>query len=137
MPRPLGIALLSALWVLYAAIGLLRFIGVGIAPRSATGLLLERLDLPPVLVLIGVGLALLCALGLWTLRWWAWVATMLFTGLGLAGELVSYVAGQPHFPFLVLHTVMTFYLNQPEIRRRFAAAARGGPIGPSELVDKR
>jgi hypothetical protein len=75
------------------------------------------LDLESIVVTI---LGLVIAVGLWRLKHWAWLATMLWTGTVLAGALLLYVQGHPVYLVMVQHIVIVFYLNQSEVQTAFA-----------------
>ena len=54
--------------------------------------------------------------GLLAFRRWGWVLTMILVGLGLLGELIRVVIGQPDHLGLLLLVVSAFYLNQRSVR---------------------
>ena len=57
--------------------------------------------------------------GLWTLQRWAWTATMVWVGVGMAWALHSYVEDDPNYTTMVLSLGQVFYLNQREVQRAF------------------
>jgi hypothetical protein len=57
--------------------------------------------------------------GLWTLRRWAWTATMVWVGLNMAWSLHSYFEGDPPYATMAGSLVQVFYLNQREVQRAF------------------
>jgi hypothetical protein len=58
----------------------------------------------------------------------AWGLTMLIVGLGLAVNLVAYIAGDPNFLRMTIFVLMAFYLNARPVRDVFLGptAARPG-----------
>jgi hypothetical protein len=75
-------------------------------------------------------LGIASAVGLLRLYRWAWYAAMLFTGVGLAVQLLLHATGTANDLYLVTFVVEAFYLNQREVRRLFqtGAAAPAPPI---------
>jgi hypothetical protein len=59
------------------------------------------------------------AVGLWLLKRWAWMFTMLWTGVNLAGGLVAYYQGEPNYFGMVFNIMIVFYLNQREVQYVF------------------
>jgi hypothetical protein len=75
-----------------------------------------NLDLESSIVTI---LGLIITVGLWRLKYWAWVATMLWTGTVLASALLLYVQGHPMYLVMVQHIVIVFYLNESHVQNAF------------------
>jgi hypothetical protein len=69
-------------------------------------------------------IGLVIAVGLWRLKHWAWLATMLWTGTVLASALWLYVQGHPAYLVMIQHIVIVFYLNQSDVQNVFAK----GPV---------
>ena len=67
--------------------------------------------------------------GLWFLRRWAWVATMILVGIGLAFGIWGYFQGAPLYVNLLSNTLAVFYLNQREVQRAFER--RGSAEAPA------
>jgi hypothetical protein len=117
--RPFGVVALTLLLLLLAGL---------IALDAWRG----RLDLPvrlpaglsreTAIRALGYTVAALFALvagGMWRLRRYAWVATMLLVGLLMAVQLLRYARGGPRYPLMVLSVLIVFYLNQREVQGRF------------------
>jgi uncharacterized membrane protein (DUF2068 family) len=66
-----------------------------------------------------IGFLLLAVLGLWILKRWGWILTMILTGLGLGFSIWSYFQGSPHYISMVLYLVIVFYLNQRDVQYPF------------------
>jgi hypothetical protein len=124
--RPFVLNMVTALLVLKA---------VGHALVAAV-LLLGYLDSPPsylpgifgertgfslyiaTMILYGA-LYVAVAIGLWRLRRWAWVATMLVLGFDLATTIVNYFQGRANYPNMLLSVVCVFYLNDRDVQGLF------------------
>ena len=59
------------------------------------------------------------ALGLWWLKRWAWMFTMIWTGINLAGGLVAYYQGDPNYFGMIFNIMIVFYLNQRDVQYVF------------------
>lgn len=66
-----------------------------------------------------VTLISLLVVGLWFLKRWAWVATMILVGIGLAFGIWGYFQGAPTYISLLINSLAVFYLNQREVQRAF------------------
>jgi hypothetical protein len=65
-------------------------------------------------------LGLASSFGLWTLRRWAWVTTMLWAGFVLLASLLAYFRDEPVSYFTMAVTLLqVFYLNLTEVQRAF------------------
>jgi uncharacterized membrane protein (DUF2068 family) len=73
-------------------------------------------------------LGLLLAIGLWRLQRWAWVATMVWQGVGLAVALYFYFHGEHDYVWLAAGAATVLYLNQGDVQRVFAPHR---PLGPA------
>jgi uncharacterized membrane protein (DUF2068 family) len=120
--RPFGvtvIALLQALSGLIAG-GSYVLTASDVTAHRATDLAVQLGGL----AIAGVGL--LIAVGLWQLRRWAWIATMIWTGFNLATALLAYVNGQPEYGVMAVEVAVVFYLNQREVQRAFGQRGDAG-----------
>ena len=59
------------------------------------------------------------ALGLWFMRQWGWYGAMLWTGVGLAWQILLYVNGHENYLYMLVYVIEAFYLNQREVKRIF------------------
>ncbi len=128
--RPLGIVILALIHVLAATLGLLALAGVAaVQPGSGRAILFEALgDLTPVYAAISAA-GILIAIGLWRLDRWAWYAAMVFTGAGLAWQILLYLQGHQSYLYMLVYVVEAFYLNQREVKRAFQAeVVRAAPV---------
>lgn len=135
--RPAAVLILAAFWVLYAVIGILWLAGWEAPNRTAAVAVIRNLGLPDVAMVGVVALALLVAAGLVAMQRWAWVLTLVLTFLALVGELAWFVRGDAHYLGMAVHAAMAFYLNQPELRRRFRRRGTESPLsaqGPDAVA---
>ena len=75
-----------------------------------------------------IGSLLLAVLGLMILKRWAWILTMILTGLGLSYSIWSYFQGKPHYIPMVIYLVIVFYLNQREVQTAFSRPELDGGV---------
>ena len=64
-------------------------------------------------------LNIIFAIGLWMMLRWAWVATMLWTGVNLALGLWDYGQGDPNYVSMLINVLIVFYLNLREVQEAF------------------
>jgi hypothetical protein len=74
------------------------------------------------------GSLILSVLGLMILKRWAWILTMILTGLGLSYSIWSYFQENPHYIPMVIYLVIVFYLNQREVQSAFSQPELDGGI---------
>ena len=133
--RPVGVSLiaaltwfLGALWALagFSAIGF-SHLGARLLSTMAEGNFLQRFTaslgtaLGIVLLLLAV-FYLIVGFGLWNLKNWARILTIIFVALGFLLGLRSLI--EFHHTFRVIRTaidaVILIYLFMPEVRKQFA-----------------
>ncbi len=95
-----------------AAIGL----GVRGIPVDALPILADSSILTQALDIVLATATIIGVVGLLAFRRWGWVITMILVGIGLLGELIRVVIGQPDHLGLLLLVVSAFYLNQRSVR---------------------
>ena len=59
------------------------------------------------------------AVGLWSMRQWGWYGAMLWTGVGLAWQILLYLNGHQNYIYMLVYVIEAFYLNQREVKRIF------------------
>lgn len=107
--RPLGVTLLACLQALSAVAS-----GLSQNPiESGSDTIAQRL--------VFGAFGLLLAIGLWRLQRWAWVATMVWQGIGLAAALYLYFQGEHDYVWLAAGAGTVLYLNQGDVQRVFAS----------------
>jgi hypothetical protein len=122
--------LITVLWLVYAALAILFIIDPAYFPVSGIARLFEGVG-PRVTAHLGLALlAASSAIGLWFLRPWGWVASMLLAGVNLAVEIVLYFSGLPGHPYLAVAVVIAFYLNLGDVRGRFFPEPEGATVEP-------
>jgi hypothetical protein len=89
--------------------GLDRIVPAGQDPGQVAELLTIPLSL----------IVLVLVVGLYRLRRWAWVGTMLFVGLGLTVGILQYLRDQPLYGTMLLDVFIVFYLNQRNVQDVF------------------
>ena len=57
--------------------------------------------------------------GLWRLKRWTWVTTMIFVGIGLTLGIIQYLRDQPLYGTMLLDVFIVFYLNQRDVQDLF------------------
>ncbi|MFN2502449.1 MAG: hypothetical protein ABR530_10620 [Pyrinomonadaceae bacterium] len=139
--RPLGITILAGLNFIGAAFEAVLFILAVAAPETLRSLISalspqgagpdEILNLGPMLAVYFAVMAIVTGLigyGLWTLRNWARIITMIIAGLSLVGMVVSLVqvGGAINLTTIILGLVriglcvlILWYLWKPDIRDAF------------------
>jgi uncharacterized membrane protein (DUF2068 family) len=86
---------------------------------------LEGLE-PTAIRLVAAAALLVVAVGLWLLKRWAWIATMLATGAGLLHAIVMYWQGTPDYSVMLINVLIVFYLNQRAVQRIFERRGQDG-----------
>jgi hypothetical protein len=122
--RPLGVVVLAVLHLLIATLGVLAVTGIREAqPASGRAILLESLgDLAPVYAVLSAA-GVVIAVGLWRRARWGWYAAMLWTGVGLAWQILLYLNGHESYLYMSLYVIEAFYLNQRAVKRVFRSEA--------------
>ena len=69
-----------------------------------------------------VAIVSIAVVGLWFLKHWAWVLTMILVGLGLAFGIWQHFQGIPSYIVMLTNLVAVFYLNQRDVQRAFERA---------------
>jgi hypothetical protein len=116
--RPFGLYLIIALQLVVAILLVLALLG-----EKTIAIYLKLLVQNPIFFTwfgwVLIGFLLLAVLGLWILKRWGWILTMILTGLGLGFSIWSYFQGSPHYISMVLYLVIVFYLNQRDVQYPF------------------
>jgi hypothetical protein len=134
--RPFGVVVLALIHLIFAALGLAAVAGITQArPGTGTAVLLEALgdfnDLAAILAVI----MCLIAIGLWRLDRWAWYLAMIWTGLGLALQILLYLNGHGNYVYMAVYVIEAFYLNQREVKEVFRL--QPAPVAAVLLEDDR
>ena len=124
--RPVGVVILSALAIVTGIISLcgglgsifsfgLGFIGSLFGISEPAGLI------PGLYGLLWGGLALFFGYGLWNLRPWARMGTMILQGINLV-YAVAAIFTPPHVPWFsaILAVAILWYMTRPSIRAAFS-----------------
>jgi hypothetical protein len=120
--RPFGLYVVIALLLLNASGAFFDVLRVPIVGGAlATGL--ERAEVEA-LNYAAAAVLVVIAVGLWALQRWAWVATMLVVGFGLAYGLLLYWQGSPVYWRMGAYMLAVLYLNQGAVQQAFGAGRR-------------
>jgi hypothetical protein len=128
--RPFGVMVIAILQGL-GALGTLSVVDDVIMFANRLGVdLLDAADGLWLLPIPLVGFAI--SIGLWFLKRWAWLATMLWVGVGMAFGLYAYVIGEPQYLTMLINIATVFYLNQREVQAAFRSrpATTPAPAAP-------
>lgn len=114
--RPIGVVIVAFLLAMNGVLALISAFGVwGEDPITAAGMAVE--------IVLGVGMLAL-AYGVWALRSWAWLGTILVAGLSAAFSLFMLFASPGIFTVwlnLVLSSAVIIYLASPDVRGAFGS----------------
>jgi hypothetical protein len=127
--RPFGVMVIAVMQVIAAPTAGISAVLADVAPNISG--LFERYS-DAIGTAVGI-LGLIIAIGLWRLKRWAWVATMLWFGASMAGALLAYWSGEPLYPLMIVSVITVFYLNQRDVQVAFGAAA---PAKPREQYEE-
>lgn len=118
--RPFGVTAIVVLQLLSCILLLgALYLDDGETLRPLYGRLPRSGDLP---LFVGYGATLLGALvapGLWKLRRWAWVLTMIQLGLRMGTGLFAYLMGDAQYFQMFINVITVFYLNQRDVQLAF------------------
>lgn len=113
MKRPFGVYVIALMLVLNG-------LAVGLSVLLEDQFDLDRSLNPAETLKFSIGFpTIFIAFALLMLWRWAWVTTMLLTGLNLATGLYLYLDGNPNYISMVINIFIVFYLNQREVQRAF------------------
>jgi hypothetical protein len=122
--RPFGIYVIVVLLLLNSIPSIVAAMGIG-QPLDAP--FASFIPDPLALRIVNGALApmiWIVAVGLWFLRRWAWILTMISIGPSLAIGIVEYFQGTPSFDAMVLNVIVVFYLNQHDLQDLFVRRTR-------------
>lgn len=124
--RPIGVTVVAVL-VLLSALGTIVFSipALGLGPPLSTAQI--------VLNLVFAAILLYIAYGLFTLKPWAWITTIVLEVLNGIFAILA-IAGAPAAPVpwiqLVIAIAVVAYLTRPRVREAFGRLALRGPGAP-------
>ncbi|AFY66079.1 hypothetical protein [Geitlerinema sp. PCC 7407] len=147
MSRPIGVTILAVLQLISSLIALL--IGVLILlfrgffldslmnnPEFQTEELMQTGMVGTIVTILGIGMVLLSLIGLllcyglFMLKFWAWIITLILQFMALLGNLMGVLATQMNdgnpggiVLQLVINGVIIYYLLRRDVRRSFGQAA--------------
>lgn len=130
MMRPTGVTILAVLQLIFNLLGLLGGLGfLLLGDRVASSIQEQGQNIPSgavpalawVLIIFSL-IGLVIAWGLFTLKSWAWLATLIFQALGILNNVASLVQGaNPGGAVfgIVISGVIIYYLLRPEVKQAF------------------
>jgi len=131
--RPLGVVILSGLQIVRAGFLVAQLAGLSLSPELAWLRGAAQLPDPPEgtpewFLSRGVGFALIAAslvlgVGLFTGRRWAWIGSIVISGLSLALALGAWWDNHPVYVAMAINVVAVFYLNQRDVGAYYGEAA--------------
>ena len=105
--RPLGVTIIAVLNVI-----------VGIVAISA-GIPALIVGIGIVLIIIGIA-SIVMAYGLWKGKGWAWIITLILSGIGIISGIVSIGVGQIGAVIeIIIYAVIIYYLYRPNVKAFF------------------
>lgn len=128
--RPTGVTILAVLQLIFSVLGLIGGLGVLLfggqlaetASQQGQAGLNGTLQILGLVVVVSSLIGILLAWGLFTLKGWAWITTLIFQGLGILSNLASLAqgsnAGGAVFS-IVISGVIIYYLLRPEVKQAF------------------
>lgn len=142
MERPTGVTVLAILDFLGALIlicaGLAFLLGMGIAgagmmsqARGGGAFLAGLGAIGGVVFLVFAAISALIGIGLWKLKNWARIVTIVFSGLGILGGLLGLLTALLHFSvftlvfrlvFIGIYALIIWYMLQPDVKKVFGVA---------------
>lgn len=71
---------------------------------------------------------LVIAIGLFRMKYWAWIAIMIWTGSRMVVNLIEYFDGYPVYMAMLRNVIIVFYLNQRSVRQAYYTQPNGTNI---------
>lgn len=145
MQRPTGVTVLAILSFLGAGclviLGLLAFAGGALLAtmlRSSmpAGLMAGVTSVIGVFCLLFAALYVVTGIGLWTLKPWGRILTIILVSLGLLFGVIGLLTGMMHFMiglviwrvfWCAIDVLILWYMFTPEVKRAFGEGMVGGP----------
>lgn len=66
-----------------------------------------------------VVLRLICLIGLWRYKRWAWFLMMLLLTYSMAVDIIAFFRGTAYYLLMLFNVIMVFYLNQRDVQELF------------------
>lgn len=119
--RPFGVKMLIFLQIANALIilALIIFVNLNEVKRELEGIDLDEVNQSLAIDGLYALLGLVIAYGLYRLRYWAWIAIILWAGTRMVNSLSLYFEGEPDYLVMVRDVVIVFYMNQREVQQVF------------------
>lgn len=118
--RPFGVSAIVGLQILSAIVVIALFYLAPLQqPMSRWFHFPETADLPAVISYVTTLFGFVIAPGLWRLKRWAWVLTMIQLGFRMGAGLFVYFTGDAQYFLMFINIITVFYLNQRDVQRAF------------------
>ncbi len=141
LARPSAVSVIAGLYVLQClillAVGAFEILNAGILwsenPRafSASEKMQAYENTALGIAFAGLGLlSLVAALGLFTLRRWAWLFALTLEGFTLTVGLVDYFGGAPAYIEMIIAILIVVMLNQEDVQPAFRIQEPGDSLPP-------
>lgn len=131
MNRPTGVTILAILQFigaiftilgsLFALIGggIVTTLGIGGSSPEAAAAGGVIMFFSVFMLVLGI-ISIVLAIGLWQMKEWAWIATLVLQGITIAIQILQLVLGKaPNFLSLAFAVVIVIYLMRPEVKQAF------------------
>lgn len=131
LSRPTGVTILAVLQTITSILSVIAGLTALFAREAISQQLNSATNVPPELVaglpvwlgwvfLLSGALGLVLAWGLFTLKGWAWLLTLIFQGLNILSNLTSFGSNPGGAVIgIVIAAVIIYYLLRPEVKRAF------------------
>jgi hypothetical protein len=131
--RPTAVTVIAVLLIIGGALGVLGglaglFLGAAVGVAGGSGEAAAAGGLVALLSIVAIVLSLVnfvIAYGLWTLKPWAWIATLVLEGISILLSLGNVVSGNGAGGAvfgIAIAGVIIYYLMQPNVKQAFGRA---------------
>jgi hypothetical protein len=124
--RPFGVTMIAVILVISSPTAALGWL-VQDSPFGLDEVYQQTSDVISTLFALS---GIVLAVGLWRLKRWAWVGAMIWFGVEMAGSLIAWRQGEPHYALMGLGIISVFYLNQRDVQRAFGTARHREYVPP-------
>lgn len=125
--RPFGVKMLIFLQIINAVVilALIIFVNLNEVKRELEGIDLDQINQSLAIDGVYAVLGLIIAYGLYRLRYWAWIAIILWAGTRMLNSLSLYIEGEPDYLVMLRDILIVFYMNQRDVQQVFVGGKHG------------